>query len=39
MCVVTRESRIRNEFIMGRVGVAPVIDKMRENRLDNSVIL
>lgn len=33
MSGVTRKDRIRNEYIRGSIGVAPIIDKMRENRL------
>lgn len=33
MCGKTRKDRIRNENIRERVGVAPIEDKMRENRL------
>jgi len=29
---VTRENRIRNEYIRGSVGVASIMDKTRENR-------
>ena len=33
MSGVTREDRIRNEYLRGSIGVAPIGDKMRENRL------
>jgi len=33
MSGVMREDRIRNEYIRGSIGVAPIVDKMRENRL------
>jgi hypothetical protein len=33
MSGVTRENRIRNEYLRGRIGVALIVDKMRENRL------
>ncbi|RWR94899.1 ataxia telangiectasia mutated family protein [Cinnamomum micranthum f. kanehirae] len=33
MCGITRRDRIRNEEIWGKVGIAPIGDKMRENRL------
>jgi len=33
MSVVTREDRIRNEYIRGSIGVASIVDKMRENML------
>jgi hypothetical protein len=33
MSGVTREDRIRNEYVRGSIGVAPIGDKMRENRL------
>ncbi|KAF0752588.1 Uncharacterized protein FWK35_00011041 [Aphis craccivora] len=33
MIGVTREDRIRNEYIRGSIGVAPIVDKLRENRL------
>ena len=33
MCGHTRRDRIRNEVIRNKVGVAPVVDKMREGRL------
>ena len=33
MCGITRRDRIRNEEIRGKVGLAPIGDKMRENLL------
>ena len=30
MCGITRRDRIRNEEIRGKVGIAPIKDKMRE---------
>jgi len=33
MCGMAREDRIRNYFIRGSVGVALMVDKMKENRL------
>ena len=33
MSGVTREDKIRNEYIRGSIGVASIVDKMRENRL------
>ena len=33
MSGVTREDRIRNEYIRGNIGVASIVDKLRENRL------
>jgi len=33
MSGMTREDRIKNEYIKGSVGVAPIVDKFRENRL------
>ncbi|XP_015366174.1 PREDICTED: uncharacterized protein LOC107163320 [Diuraphis noxia] len=33
MSEVKREGRIRNEYIRGRIGVAPIVDKLRESRL------
>eukprot|EP00102_Acyrthosiphon_pisum_P026090 XP_016663300.1 PREDICTED: uncharacterized protein LOC107884852 [Acyrthosiphon pisum] len=33
MSGVTREDRIRNEYIRDSIGVASIVDKMRENRL------
>ena len=30
---VTNEDKIRNEYIRGSIGVASIVDKMRENRL------
>jgi hypothetical protein len=30
---VTKEDSIRNEYVKGNIGVASVMDKMRENRL------
>lgn len=30
---VTREDRIRNEYIRSNIGVAPIVDKMPKNRL------
>jgi len=29
-----RRYRIRNEYVSGRIGVASLVDKMRENRLE-----
>lgn len=33
MCSKVLRDRIRNENIFGMVGVAPIVDKVRENRL------
>ncbi|KAL4104536.1 hypothetical protein QTP88_019831 [Uroleucon formosanum] len=33
MSGVTREDRIKNEYVRGSIGVASIVDKMRENRL------
>ena len=33
MCGHTRKDKLRNEFIRTKVGVAPIEDKLRENRL------
>jgi hypothetical protein len=33
MSGVARENRIRNKYVRGCIGVASVVDKMRENRL------
>ena len=33
MSGVTREDKIRNEYIRGSIGVASIVDKMRENIL------
>ena len=33
MSGVTREDRIRNEYIRGSIGVSSIVEKMRENRL------
>jgi len=33
MSEVTREDRIRNEYARGGMGVASIVNKMRENRL------
>jgi len=33
MSGVTREDRIRNEYIRGSIGVAPIVDKRPKNRL------
>jgi len=33
MSGVTREDRVRNQYGRGAIGVASIIDKMRENRL------
>ena len=33
MCGVTRMDKVRNEFIRGSLKVAPVIEKVKENRL------
>ncbi|KAG5089608.1 hypothetical protein JHK86_002220 [Glycine max] len=33
MCGKTRQNKIRNETIRERVGVAPIVEKMVENRL------
>jgi len=30
---VMGEDRIRNEYIRGSIGVAPIVDDLRENRL------
>jgi hypothetical protein len=35
MSEVTREDRIRNEYVRSSIGVASVVNKMRENRLDS----
>jgi len=32
MSGITRESRIKNEYVKGSVEVTSIIDKMRENR-------
>jgi hypothetical protein len=31
----TREDKIRNEYVRGSIGVASMMDKMRENRRNN----
>jgi len=33
MSGVTREDRIRNEYVRGCIGVSSIVDKTRENRL------
>ena len=33
MCGKTRKDKIKNEFIRGNLGVAPIGDKMRESQL------
>jgi len=33
MSGVTTEDKIRNEYLRGSIGIALIIDKMRENRL------
>ncbi|KAG5027824.1 hypothetical protein JHK87_011338 [Glycine soja] len=33
MCGKTRQDKLRNEAIRERVGVAPIVEKMVENRL------
>jgi len=33
MSGVTRENRIRNEYVRGCIGVGSIVDKMKENRL------
>jgi hypothetical protein len=33
MSRVTREDRIRNSYVRGSIGVASIMDKMRENRM------
>ena len=33
MCGHTRKNKIRNEVIRNKVGVVPIEEKMRENRL------
>jgi len=33
MSEVTKEDRIKNEYVSGSIGVVPIVDKMRENRL------
>jgi len=33
MSGTTRKDRIRNEYARGSIGVALIVDKMRENRL------
>jgi hypothetical protein len=30
---VTREDRIRNKYVRGSIGVASIVDKIRENKL------
>jgi len=39
MSVVTREDRIKNEYIRGGIGLASIMNKMRENDLDGLVML
>jgi len=39
MSEVTREDRIRNEYIRRSIEVAANMDKIRENRLKSSVML
>jgi len=39
MSGVTREDRIRNEYVRGSIGVASIVAKMRENRLGGLVML
>jgi hypothetical protein len=34
MSGVTRENRIRNEYLKGSIGVRSIINKMRENILE-----
>jgi len=33
MCGNTRREKVRNEDILTKIGVAPIEEKMRENRL------
>ena len=33
MSGVTSEDRIKNKYVRGSIGVASIVDKMRENRL------
>ena len=33
ICGKTRKDKVRNEDIRGQVGIAPIEDKLRENRL------
>jgi len=33
MSGVTKEDRIKNKYVRGSIGVASILDKMRENRL------
>jgi hypothetical protein len=33
MMGMTRENRIRKEYVKGIIGIAPIVDKMRQNRL------
>jgi hypothetical protein len=33
MSEVTREDRIKNEYVRSRISVVSIVDKMRENRL------
>jgi len=33
MSGMSREDKIRNEYIRGSIGVAPIVDKIPENRL------
>jgi nonsense-mediated mRNA decay protein 3 len=33
MSGVSREDRIKNEYVRGSIGVASILDKMRDNRL------
>lgn len=33
MCGCTREDGIKNDFIKGSIGMVPIVDKLRENKL------